>query len=94
VDYISPGQVNAQVPSGVGTAYQPVVVTTSMGASAPVNLTVALVAPGLLAPPSFNIGGKQYVAAVFSDGETYVLPPGTVPTLSSRRAQPGDVITF
>ena len=47
-----------------------------------------------MAPQSFNIGGKQYVAALFPDRITYVLPPGAVPGLPSRRAQPGDTITF
>jgi uncharacterized secreted protein with C-terminal beta-propeller domain len=30
--------------------------------------------PGLLAPSSFNVGGTQYVAALFPDGAIYVLP--------------------
>ena len=34
------------------------------------------------------------VTALFSDGVTYVLPPGAIPGLTSRRAQPGDNITF
>jgi uncharacterized protein (TIGR03437 family) len=34
IDYISPGQVNAQVPSNVGTGSQPIVVTTAAGTSA------------------------------------------------------------
>src|SRR6266849_6460196 len=33
IDYISPGQVNVQVPSNVGTGSQPVIVTTAAGAS-------------------------------------------------------------
>jgi uncharacterized protein (TIGR03437 family) len=48
IDYISPGQVNAQVPSAVGTGSQGVVVTTSAGASAPYTITVNAVEPGLL----------------------------------------------
>src|SRR5208283_1508631 len=62
LDYISPAQVNVQVPSGVGTGPQPVVVATPGGASAPVNVTVDQEEPGLLAPTSFKIGGTQYVA--------------------------------
>jgi uncharacterized protein (TIGR03437 family) len=94
IDYISPGQVNAQVPSGIGTGSQPVVVTSPAGASAPLTLTVNAEEPGLLAPPTFKINGTQYVAALFSDGSTYVLPPGASSSVPSRRASPGDVITL
>jgi uncharacterized protein (TIGR03437 family) len=94
IDYISPTQVNAQVPSNVGAGSQPVVVTTASGASSPYSITVNTMQPGLLAPASFNIGGKQYVTALFSDGKTYVLPPGAIAGLTSRRAQAGDVITL
>ena len=93
VDYISPGQVNVQVPSNIGTGSQPLVVQTPAGLSAAYSVTVNAQQPGLLAPASFGIGGKQYVTAVFSDG-SYVLPPGAIPGLASRRAQPGDNIEF
>jgi uncharacterized protein (TIGR03437 family) len=92
--YISPTQVNAQVPSNIGTGPQPVVVSTPNGASDPVTVAVNLEEPGLLSPPSFNIGGTQYVVALFPDGATYVLPPDAIPGVTSRRAQPGDIITL
>src|ERR1700678_3220574 len=57
IDYISPGQVNAQVPSNVGTGTQQVVVKTANGSSTASNVTVKATQPGLLAPLSFNIGG-------------------------------------
>jgi uncharacterized protein (TIGR03437 family) len=94
VDYISPTQVNAQVPSNVGTGAQPLIVTTSVGASAAVNVTMNVEQPGLLAPPSFAVGGTQYVVALFPDGATYVLPPGAIVGANSRRAKTGDVITL
>ncbi|HEY6347567.1 MAG TPA: IPT/TIG domain-containing protein [Bryobacteraceae bacterium] len=94
VDYISPGQINAQVPSNVVTGSQQVVVTASTGASAPYTVTVSSTEPGLFAPPSFIVGGNQYVGALFPDGATYVLPPGAVAGVTSRRAQPGDNITL
>jgi uncharacterized protein (TIGR03437 family) len=93
VDYVSPSQVNVQVPAGVGTGAQPLVVTTGAGASAPFTVTVDAVQPGLLAPPtSFNIGGTQYVAALFPDGVTFVLPPGAIAGVPSRLAKPGDTV--
>jgi uncharacterized protein (TIGR03437 family) len=92
IDYVSPGQVNAQVPSGVGTGPQPVVVTTGGGSSVAHTITVNAVEPGLLAPAVFKLPAGQYVAAVFSDGYTFVLPPiAGVPTA---RAKPGDTIVL
>jgi uncharacterized protein (TIGR03437 family) len=94
IDYISPGQVNAQVPSNVSTVPQPLIVTSDKGSSLAYTVTVNTTQPGLLAPASFNVGGNQYAVALFSDGATYVLPPGAIPGVPSRRAQPGDTITF
>ena len=94
VDYISPGQVNAQVPSNTSGGSQRVIVTTVAGESAALTVTVNAEEPGLLAPPSFDINGTQYVVALFPDGTTYVLPPSSISGVTSRRAQPGDVITL
>lgn len=91
LSYISANQINAQVPSGAGSGPQPLVVTTAGGASAPYSLTLNTAQPGLYAPPSFQIGGKQYVAALFSDG-TYVAPPGVVSGITSRQAHPGETV--
>jgi len=91
VAFVSPGQVNAQVPSNVPAGAQQVTVTTALGASVPYNAVVNAVQPGLDAPASFNIGGRQYAVAVFPDG-AYVLPPGAIPGTASRRARPGDTI--
>ena len=93
VAYISPGQVNVQVPSNVGTGSQPLIVSTSAGPSNTYMVTVNTTAPGLLAPSSFNIGGKQYIAAFFQDG-SFALPPGAIAGVNSRRAQPGDTLTL
>lgn len=93
IDYISPGQVNAQVPSNVATGMQPVVVQTATGSSAPFSVMVNPVEPGLLAPGAFSVDGKQYVVALFSDG-TYVLPTGAVGGIASKPAKPGDTIVL
>ena len=92
IAYISPGQINALVPSTFGT--QPVVVVTPVGSSPPYTIKVNQLQAGLLAPQSFSIGGKQNVVAVFSDGATFVLPTGAIAGVNSRPAQPGDVITL
>jgi uncharacterized protein (TIGR03437 family) len=80
------------VPSNVATGSQSVIVTTASGSSSPYTITVNATQPGLLAPSSFIVGGTQYAAALFSDGATYVLPPGAIAGVPSRRAQPGDTI--
>jgi uncharacterized protein (TIGR03437 family) len=92
LSYISPTQLDAQVPSDVGTGTQPMVVTTAGGSSAPYMVTVNATQPGLLAPPSFQAGGKQYVVAISADGSSYILPPGAVPGVPARRAKPGETI--
>ncbi len=92
VDYVSLGQVNAQVPSGVTAGSQNIVVGTSFGASKAVAINVNATQPGLFVP--FAIGGKNFVGALFPDNVTYVAPPGAVNGITSRRARPGDTITL
>ena len=93
MDYVSPLQVNVQVPGGVTTGAQPLVVTTGAGASAPFTVNVEATKPGLLAPSNFKIGGTQYVVAQFAD-HSYVLPPNAIAGLTSERAKPGDTIVI
>jgi uncharacterized protein (TIGR03437 family) len=93
VDYVSAGQVNAQVPNGVVTGPATVTVTTSNGSSAPYTLTLNALEPGLLAPSSFTIGGNQYVVAFNSDG-SYTLPTTSTLGLNSRPARPGEILVI
>jgi uncharacterized protein (TIGR03437 family) len=91
--YVSPSQVNAQAPSNAPLGPQPVIVKTAAGASAPATVTVAATQPGLLAPASFLLGGRQNAVALFPDG-FYVLPPDAISGVASRRAKPGDTIVL
>jgi uncharacterized protein (TIGR03437 family) len=91
IDYVSPGQVNGQVPSDVATGPQQVIVTTGAGSSAPFTITVNATEPGLLAPAPFKLDNTQYAVALFLDG-FYDLPPGLVSQVASKRAVPGDTI--
>jgi uncharacterized protein (TIGR03437 family) len=94
IGYISPGQIDAQVPTNVGMGAQPLIVTTSAGKSATFAVTVNPSEPGLLAPPSFEIGSTPYVVALFPDGATLVLPSGAIAGVPSRPATAGDNITM
>lgn len=94
IDYVSPTQVNAQVPSNVSPGLQPVVVATPGGTSTAYSILVNVTEPGLLAPAVFGLKAGQYIGAVFPDGVTFVLPPGSVPGVTSARARPGDTILF
>ncbi len=93
IDYISPSQVNALVPSNVAGGTQPLVLTSPGGVTSAVNVTVNPVEPGLLAPSNFDIGGTQYVVAQFADG-TYALPTGAIAGLTSRPAVAGDILVI
>ena len=92
IAYASPGQVNALVPSNVAIGQQQITVTTAIGTSAAYTVTVNPTAAGLLAPGYLNIGGMQYVGALFPDYQTFVAPPGAISGYTSRRAKPGDVL--
>jgi uncharacterized protein (TIGR03437 family) len=92
ISYISPGQVNALVPSNVSTGEQQITVTAATGTSNSYPVIVNPTAAGMLAPANFNIGGMQYLAALFPDYQTFVAPPGAIPGVTSQRAKPGDVI--
>lgn len=91
--YISPTQINVQAPAdpATGTAI-PIVVTSSAGMASSSGTKTAL-APGMLAPASFNVNGKQYLVAQFSDG-VYVGNTGLISGVASRPAKPGDTITI
>lgn len=93
-------QVDAQVPSGVGSGSQNIVVTNSGGSSAPYAITVKATEPGLDAPASFTVNGKQYVVALHTSttpcgttsGLCFVLPSGAISGVSGAPAKVGETI--
>ena len=85
--------MNVQLPSDVGLGPQLITIATAAGTSAS-TVDVTTTQPGLLAPPSFKIAGKQYVAATIGTEGIYALPTGAIPGTSSRPARPGETLTL
>ena len=90
--YLSPGQINVQAPEDSATGNVAITVTNCKATSPPFTFARRALAPGLLAPPSFNLGGKQYLVATFKSDGAYVLNTGAVAGINSRPAKPGDLI--
>jgi len=82
VSYVSPGQINAQVPDGVNPGTANVQVITAAGASALGQVNAQPVAPGFF---TFGSGGTSYVAAASTDGTA--LSP-------NRPAHPGEMVSL
>lgn len=97
VSYISPVQVNVLVPGDAPVgAGVPVVVKNGSSESDPVTVTTADIAPAILAPSAFLVGGKQFAVATFAGTSTltFVGTAGSVAGVTMRPARPGDVVTL
>ncbi len=92
--YLSAGQLNVEAPQDSASGNVAITVGTCKGASQAFNFQEQALAPGLLAPPSFLISGKQYMAAQFYSDNAYVLSPadGAALGAKTRAASPGDLI--
>ena len=96
--YVSPGQVNIQVPAvhvGVNVSVQ---VTTGCGSTSPL-VGPAISAPTLAATPEFlfwvkNATGTNPVIAVNAVTGAYVGAAGLIPGVSFTPAKPGDYLTI
>ncbi|MGH9632406.1 MAG: IPT/TIG domain-containing protein, partial [Bryobacteraceae bacterium] len=94
VSFISPTQLNVQVPAGVPSGGPvPVVVTHNGQPSAPVMLEIGSFAGGLLAPAAFQVSGKQYAAAIHPGSGAFV-SNGDIPGVPAAPAVPGQRIDF
>lgn len=91
VNFVSPNQVNVQVPSTVTTGGAAAVIVTRNGqASPPVQIAIEAAAPALLAPVAFRVGEKQFVAAFRSDGS--FVTDGTIPGIEGSAAAKGETL--
>ncbi len=93
INYISPAQVNVQVPAGIPpSASVPVVVTYNGQSSASAPFAIQALAGSLYAPVNFKVSGKQYVAAYHLNGT--VVSGGNIPGVPSAPAAPGEILEF
>ncbi|MBK5290307.1 MAG: peptidylprolyl isomerase [Acidobacteriia bacterium] len=94
VNFVNAAQVNVQVPTGIPTGGSlPVVVFYDGQPSAAIDFTIRPVAPGLLAPPAFKVGDKQYAVAVRPATGAFI-SNGSIPGLPALPAAPGETLLF
>jgi uncharacterized protein (TIGR03437 family) len=93
VNYVSPTQVNIQVPDNVPPGTASLVVNFGGVAGPAANLTINAQEPGLLAPASFKVGTRQYAAAVHASTNAYV-SGGTIPGIPTAPAKSGETLIF
>lgn len=86
ISYVSPRQVNVQVPDTLPAGTHEVVVRSPLGTSAARTIVVEDIQPGLFAPASLRKDGRQFVGVVLADG--------TVADPSSPQIRPGDTVTL
>ena len=87
--FVSPTQINAQLPYDLAPGPATIQVTSAGGSSATGSLEIALQAPALYTLPQ---NGQGQAVAVFGNSATLVAPPGV--TADSRPARAGDVIVL
>jgi uncharacterized protein (TIGR03437 family) len=93
VNFISPGQINVNLPADSATGSVPVQVNSPNGLSNTVSVTLAAVSPAMWTEPQFLVNGKQYVAAVTTSFSSYIGHPNMVPGLFFTLPKAGDTVT-
>jgi uncharacterized protein (TIGR03437 family) len=88
--YISPVQVNAQVPFAVSPGLALVTVTNGSRSIAAATVPVNATESGLL---ELAVGPQKYAVGILPD-LTYALPPGAIKGLPSRQAKPGETVVL
>jgi uncharacterized protein (TIGR03437 family) len=93
LNLISPGQINCVLPDGVGPGEVAITISNAVGTSDSFRAVTVARAPGLLAPSAFRSGDRQYVTALFTNGD-YAGPAGLIPGVNFRPASQGDRLVF
>jgi uncharacterized protein (TIGR03437 family) len=84
LSYVSPTQLNVQIPDTVEPGDHEIVVTTPLGSSAPYKLTFEPTQPGIYAPYALESEGRRY-AGVVRDGAL---------TDAAHAPRPGETVTL
>ena len=93
VSFVSPAQVNVEVPAGIPTSGSvPVILTYNGRSSAPINFAIAAKGAAILAPVSFKVNGKQYVGAYHVNGAP--VTNGNIKGFPAAPAFPGETLEF
>jgi uncharacterized protein (TIGR03437 family) len=101
LDFVSPGQINAQVPfnvlpTGVTSGSVNVVVTNNGVPSAPSPVVISPAGPAVFEYNTPTTPSVSYGLAYFALGPntgSYAWPPNTAPPLNTFLAVPGDLLT-
>jgi uncharacterized protein (TIGR03437 family) len=92
ISYVSPTQVNIQVPD-ISPGSAAVAVSYQGQSSVASTLTIHALEPGFYAPLSFQVNGRQYVAAFHSTTGAYV-SNGVIPGIPTAPLVPGETLIF
>jgi uncharacterized protein (TIGR03437 family) len=93
VNYVSPTQVNIQVPDNIPVGTASLVVSFEGVTGTAGSLLINTQEPGLLAPATFKVGTRQYVAAVHATTNAFV-SSGNIPNIPAAPAVPGETLIF
>ena len=92
ISFVSPTQVNVQVPATVAINQNLNVVLTQNGqTTAAIPFSIRRLAGGLLAPAAFRVGGRQFVYATKGNTGT-VVSNGSIPGIAAAPASPGETL--
>ncbi len=92
ISFVSPGQINVQIPANTRTNVQVPIVLNSRGfTSSTILFPIRPLAPALWAPPQFRVGDRQFVGAL--DVRSQLIARG-VPNVPDNPARPGDTVVF
>jgi uncharacterized protein (TIGR03437 family) len=93
VSFVSPAQVNVEVPAGIPTGVTvPVILTYKGNPSPPINFAIKADGGSVLAPGSFKVDGKQYVGAYHVNGAP--VTNGKISGFPASPAAPGETLLF
>jgi uncharacterized protein (TIGR03437 family) len=95
ISYVSPTQLNVQIPPNVPTGEPlPIVVIHRGVSSNALRLPVLDQAGALLAPAAFKVGDKQYAAAIRPGTGLVFISNGAIPGLPAAPAERGETLVF